>query len=143
MIVTDTGPKPGDVWAYPFLWKHQADKGETEGRKYRPCAVPVLIRRIEGHREVLLLPVTTKTPSSTTAYLSVPEIEKKRAGLDSDVPLWIILDQFNTDDPDNSFYLEPDGKIGSFSTAFTNALRMALHKVIKYRKAQRVQRSGE
>lgn len=50
--------------------------------------------------------------------MEVPEIEKRRAGLDADLPLWIILDEFNEDVIGRSFYLEPEPPLGRFSRAF-------------------------
>jgi len=48
----------------------------------------------------------------------LPPIEKKRAGLDPTLRLWLILDEFNTDVVGRSFYLEPDSPIGRLSKAF-------------------------
>ena len=58
--MTDTRPSPqiGDVWSYLFLWSREADHGETEGRKHRPCALALLRRNVNGKVEVLLLPIT-------------------------------------------------------------------------------------
>lgn len=50
--------------------------------------------------------------------MEVPTIEKRRAGLDADRRLWIIFDEFNTDNVGNSFYLEPEASTGRFSKAF-------------------------
>jgi hypothetical protein len=49
----------------------------------------------------------------------VPVIEKRRAGLDADVRLWIILDEFNEDVIGESFYLEPEPPLGQLSRATT------------------------
>lgn len=50
--------------------------------------------------------------------MEAPEIEKRRAGLDADLPLWIILDEFNEDVIGRSFYPEPEPPLGRFSRAF-------------------------
>jgi len=42
----------------------------------------------------------------------------RRAGLDVDLRLWIILDEFNSDIIGRSFYLEPEPPMGRFSKAF-------------------------
>ena len=34
-------PRLGDVWSYPFLWKREERRGETEGHKHRPCALGI------------------------------------------------------------------------------------------------------
>jgi hypothetical protein len=45
-------------------------------------------------------------------------MEKRRAGLDATLRLWIILDQYNQDTIGQSFYLEPELPLGRFSKAF-------------------------
>lgn len=105
------------VIRYPYLWVREAGQGETEGRKYRPVAVGVRIARIEGDM-LLLFPVTTKEPEPGRFAAEIPATEKRRAGLDIDLRLWIILDEYNADVVGQSFYLEPDPPIGRFSKAF-------------------------
>lgn len=102
---------------YPYLWAREARRGETEGRKERPVAVGVRMPRPEGDL-ILLFPITTKQPEGARFAAEVPAIEKRRAGLDPDMRLWIILDEYNTDIVGRSFYLEPDPPIGRFSKAF-------------------------
>jgi hypothetical protein len=43
---------------------------------------------------------------------------RSSAGLDVDLRLWIILEEFNSDVIGRSFYLEPEPPIGRFSKAF-------------------------
>lgn len=105
------------VIRYPYLWVREAGQGETEGRKYRPVAVGVRLTRIEGDM-LLLFPITTKEPESGRFSAEIPATEKRRAGLDVDMRLWIILDEYNADIVGQSFYLEPDLPIGRFSKAF-------------------------
>ena len=45
-------------------------------------------------------------------------MEKRRAGLDATLRLWIILDEYNQDTINESFYLEPEPPLGRFSKAF-------------------------
>ncbi len=105
------------VVRYPYLWAREATKGETEGRKSRPVAVGVRLARADGDL-VLFFPITTKEPGPERFAVEVPTIEKQRAGLDRDLRLWIILDEYNSDVVGRSFYLEPDPPIGKFSKAF-------------------------
>ncbi len=105
------------VIRYPYLWAREAHKGETEGRKERPVAVGVRLPRPDGDL-VLFFPISTKQPEPARFSAEIPAIEKRRAGLDTDLRLWIILDEFNTDRFGRSFYLEPDPPIGRFSKAF-------------------------
>lgn len=39
-------------------------------------------------------------------------------GLDADLPLWLILDEFNSNIIGHSFYLEHELPLGHFSKAF-------------------------
>lgn len=105
------------VIRYPYLWVREAQRGETEGRKERPVAVGVRVSRPDGDL-LLLFAITTKEPEPARFACEIPLIEKRRAGLDPDLRLWIILDEYNTDVVGQSFYLEPDPPIGRFSKAF-------------------------
>lgn len=105
------------VIRYPYLWAREASRGETEGRKNRPVAVGVRLPRPDGDL-VVFFPISTKQPELGRFAVEVPSIEKRRAGLDTDLRLWIILDEFNTDAIGRSFYLEPEPPIGRFSKAF-------------------------
>jgi len=46
---------------------------------------------------VLFFPITTKQPERDRFAFEIPAIEKRRAGLDADRHLWIIMDKFNSD----------------------------------------------
>lgn len=105
------------VIRYPYLWARQARAGETEGRKDRPVVVGVRIARPDGDL-VLFFPITSKEPEKSRFAAEIPAIEKRRAGLDVDQRLWLILDEFNTDLVGRSFYLEPGPPLGRFSKAF-------------------------
>jgi hypothetical protein len=96
----------------------EAERGETEGRKPRPVAVGVRIAREKGEDVLLLFPITSQPPSHDRFASEIPEIEKRRAGLDATLRLWIILDEYNQDTIGESFYLEPDPPLGRFSKAF-------------------------
>lgn len=105
------------VVRYPYLWARQARDGEPEGRKTRPVAVGVRLSRPDGDL-VLFFPITSKQPDQSRVFSEIPDIEKRRAGLDQEMRLWIIFDEFNTDIVGRSFYLEPEPPIGRFSKAF-------------------------
>lgn len=105
------------VVRYPYLWARQARDGETEGRKDRPVAVGVRLSGADGDL-VLFFPITSKQPDASRVFSEIPDIEKRRAGLDQEMRLWIIFDEFNTDIVGRSFYLEPELPIGRFSKAF-------------------------
>jgi hypothetical protein len=108
----------GSVIRYPYLWSHQAAKGETEGRKKRPVAVGIRLKQAKGPDLLLLLPITSKQPEPGRFSVEIPEIERRRAGLHKDHRLWIILDDYNADVITGSYFIEPDPVIGSLSKAF-------------------------
>jgi hypothetical protein len=101
------GPAVGDVWRYSFPWSREAAHGETEGRKSRPVALTLLTRNAAGELEVLMVPITSQPPRGNPFALPVPDIEKRRAGLDVRLALWIVTDEANIDHPERSFYFEP------------------------------------
>lgn len=110
--------RTGAVIRYPYLWAREAARGETEGRKSRPAAVGVRLARPNGEDVLLLFPIASKAPERECFAVEIPETEKRRAGLDRDLRLWIILDEFNEDIVGRSFYLEPEAPLGRFSKAF-------------------------
>ena len=138
--MADAGPSVGEVWRYPFLWSRQAARGETEGRKSRPVAMALLTRNAAGEREVLMVPITSRPPRGNPFTLSVPDIEKQRAGLDLRLALWIVTDEANIDLPERSFYFEPDGKMGTFSLQFTKTVQALMIQALKARKLSRTSR---
>ena len=105
------------VIRYPYLWAREARRGETEGRKERPVAVGVRMPRPDGDL-ALFFPITTQQPEASRFAVEIPAMEKRRAGLDTDLRMWIVFDEFNTDIIGRSFYLEPEPPIGRFSKAF-------------------------
>lgn len=109
--------RTGTVIRYPYLWAREAHDGETEGRKDRPVAVGVRVARRDGDL-ILLFPITSKEPESGGFSVELPAIEKRRAGLEQALRLWLILDEFNTDVIGRSFHLEPVPPIGRLSRVF-------------------------
>jgi hypothetical protein len=110
--------RTGCVIRFPYLWVREAERGETGGRKPRPVAVGVRIVRRGGEDVLVLFPITSQRPSRDRFAAEIPEIEKRRAGLDATLRLWIILDEYNQDTIRRSFYLEPEPPLGRFSKAF-------------------------
>jgi hypothetical protein len=110
--------RTGCVIRFPYLWVREADRGETEGRKPRPVAVGVRIARANGGDVLVLFPITSQPPLPGRFAAEIPEMEKRRGGLDASLRLWIILDEYNQDVVDQSFYLEPEPPLGRFSKAF-------------------------
>ena len=133
-------PKAGDVLRYPYLWARQAGRGETEGRKSRPCAVILSLRAGSGQTELRLCAVTTQPPQKDTHAVEIPEIEKRRAGLDGSLQLWVIVDEHNVDVFEQSFYIEPQSQIGAFSSAFTKELQAEMILALRQRNSKAIRR---
>lgn len=110
--------RTGCVIRFPFLWVREAERGEIEGRKLGPVAVGVRIARPNGEDILVLFPITSQPPSADRFAAEIPEMEKRRAGLDVAMRLWIMLDEYNQDTIGKSFYLEPEPPLGRFSKAF-------------------------
>lgn len=110
--------RTGSVIRYPYLWTHEAGRGETEGRKARPVAVGVRLPRPNDEDVVLLFPITSREPLPSRFAAEIPVTEKRRAGLSIDMRLWLILDEYNQDILGQSFYLEPEPPLGQLSKAF-------------------------
>ena len=138
--MTDT-PKAGDVLRYPYLWARQSRSGETEGRKLRPCAVILAVTNQTDRTHLRLCAVTTQEPMSGAIAVAVPDTEKRRAGLDVQIPLWVIIDEHNMDVFELSYYIEPQSQMGVFSAAFTKQLQRQMIVALQSRVAQSVKRS--
>ena len=90
-------PTAGQVFDYHYLWMWQADRGETEGRKKRPSCVAIVIKNEADHHVMFIAPITSKAPDQGRTALEIPETEARRAQLDSNLSLWVILDELNAD----------------------------------------------
>ena len=110
--------RTGAVIRYPYLWAREAERDETEGRKFRPVTVGVRIAEPRDKDRLVLFPITSQEPARGRFAVEIPETEKRRAGLARTVRLWIVLDEYNQDVIGRSYYLEPDPPLGYFSKAF-------------------------
>ena len=126
------------VIRFPYLWVREAERGETEGRKARPVAVGVRISRPKGDDVLVLFPITGQPPASDRFAVEIPEMEKRRAGLDAGIRLWLILDEYNQDVVGQSFYLEPEPPLGRSSKAVLLLLMKAF--IARRAAARRVDR---
>ncbi|MGJ5179888.1 hypothetical protein ACQR16_29565 [Bradyrhizobium oligotrophicum] len=67
---------------------------------------------------LLLFPITSQPPHAGRFAVEIPATEKRRAGLDIALRLWIVLDEYNQDVVGKSFYLEPEEPLGRLSRVF-------------------------
>ena len=122
-------PSPGQVFDYHFLWKWQADRGETEGRKTRPSCVTLVVINKGGQHVLFIAPITSKAPGNDRSFLPIPETEARRAQLDTGVPLWVVLDELNADILETSYVIEDRAPRGAFSAAFTDSILRGVQQV--------------
>lgn len=113
----------GDVVLYSYLWWREHLAGEETGRKARPARVMIVLPRGRSTEKALLFPITSSPPGPDTAAIPVPETEARRARLDT--PAWVIVEEFNSDDPVNSLAPEHARPLGTFSKRFIAAIAAA------------------
>ena len=82
------------VIRYSYLWEREAQLGQEEGVKDRPCAI-ILILLSEGKSPVVrVLPITHSPQLGPDHAREIPLLTKRRLGLDSD-RAWVVLDEAN------------------------------------------------
>ncbi|MGX8012667.1 hypothetical protein ACVDG8_028690 [Mesorhizobium sp. ORM8.1] len=123
-------PAAADVWRYPYLWYRQHGGGETEGRKARPVAFVAVLPGKAGGTNLFILATTSSQPGRDRVAISVPEIERHRAGLDA-MPLWVIVDEYNHDILESSAYFEPGARVGAFSPSFHKKVMSAFIAAVR------------
>ncbi len=136
-----TKPEIGDVWRYPYLWKWQFDNGETEGRKPRPTLLSAVVPVGNKSTFLYLLPITGTEPTSDRDFLELPATEIRRAGLSAYKQLWIIVDEYNRDTLETSFYFEPTGRAGAFSRAFIKQVVARFAAAVRAQRAAAISRT--
>ncbi len=116
--------KPGTVLRYPYLWKWQSQRQETEGRKIRPvCVLLSVVSPKDNKTHVMLLAISSQPPIDTQNSIQIPETERRRAGLSEWKDAWITISEYNYDVVESSFYFEPDQiALGRFGKAFMTKL---------------------
>ena len=131
----------GDVIQFPYLWAWQAARGETEGRKDRPCCLALIVPLQNGNHRIFLLPITTSPPPPEAHAVEVPAIEARRAGLDSHLRQWVMVSEWNADILEQSFYLDHAEPRGRFSKPFLNGLLTELRQLLQAGHLRTVSRS--
>lgn len=132
-------PASGDAWRYPYLWRWQHEAGETEGRKQRPVVFVAVVQDKAGSNHLFVLPITTLPPKDRLA-VEVPQIERRRTGLD-DLSLWIILDEYNHDLLERSYYFDPAERVGAFSNMFHQNVLKSFLRAAREKRSRSVPRT--
>lgn len=111
-------PEPGLVISYAYLWRHEHNLGQEEGRKDRPCLIVLAVAGAGRHSPRVTVAAITHTPPHVDAFaVEIPPKVKQHLGLDDDRS-WIILDEVNQFDwPGFDLRLLP-GRGGQFAYGF-------------------------
>jgi hypothetical protein len=90
-------PEPGLVISYAYVWDYEAQDGQEEGRKDRPCVIALAVERQPGGETlVTVLPITHRPPDIAAEAVEIPRAVKQQLGLDDDRS-WVVVsegDQF-------------------------------------------------
>lgn len=89
-------PQPGLVIAYSYLWSDEANRGQVEGGKDRPCAILIVASAPEGgsRQRVAVVPITHAPPRDPDVAVEIPLQVKQHLGLDA-ARSWVVLDELN------------------------------------------------
>jgi hypothetical protein len=129
--------RAGEVIEYPYLWRWQSERGESEGRKRRPVCVVVAVHARDGLTHLALLAISSRPPAEDQTALEVPEMECRRAGLSAGKRAWIIVSEYNYDIAERSYYLDVNRPpLGRFSKSFLMRLAAAFAPLLEQGRAR-------
>jgi hypothetical protein len=86
-------PQPGLVFRYSYLWHNENMTGQEEGIRDRPCTV-IMVAAHEGGKRVMAIPLTRTQPANTDFTVKIPDVTKRRLGLDN-ARVWAICSEVN------------------------------------------------
>lgn len=136
-------PQKGDVWRYEYLWHREHEAGQENARKSRPTALVTTFVDKNGRTNLFWLPITSKEPQAGRVAIEVSQIERRRAGLASDMSLWVIADEYNHEFLETSFYIDPNGYCGAFSMPFIDRVLAVLIEAGKRSQLDMVKRHDD
>ncbi|CCV16343.1 conserved hypothetical protein [Mesorhizobium sp. STM 4661] len=86
----------------------------------RPVCVVAAVRGAsDGLTHLALLAITSAMAGEGRTAIEIPEIERRRAGLSAQGRAWVVVDEYNYDIAERSWFLEPGGDIlGRLSKPF-------------------------
>jgi hypothetical protein len=87
-------PEPGLVVNYSYLWHHEHERGDDEGRKDRPSVIVLCSEEVAGQVVVTVLPITHAPPQGIREVIEIPAQIKRHLGLDDDRS-WIVISEGN------------------------------------------------
>ena len=132
----EPAPANGSVITYPYLWNWRHGRGETEGRKNRPACLVLKIPRA-GKKHLVLFAISGTPPQSDQIALSIPDLERQRAGLKDFKEAWITVSEYNYDTAEDSFYFDSSAEaLGKFGPSFLSKIAAAARPFIANRSSQ-------
>lgn len=128
----------GTILTYPYLWKWQEERNETEGRKDRPvCVLAAIVSGKNGLTHLAFLAISSQPPRQGQQAIEIPEIECRRAGLDDWKRGWVTISEYNYDIAERSYYLDTNQQpIGRFSKPFMQRLAVEAAPLFKSGRAR-------
>src|SRR5665213_679176 len=88
-------PEAGLVISYAYLWHHEHQAGQEEGRKDRPSVIVLAVERADdGMTAVTVLPITHSAPANPDTAVEIPLPVKRHLGLD-DERSWVVIAEGN------------------------------------------------
>lgn len=88
-------PFPGLVIRYAYLRKREADAGQIEGQKHRPCAIVVAVVQEAGEWVVTVAPITRQRPKHPDRAIELSAATRRRLGLGNQRN-WIMATEVNS-----------------------------------------------
>ena len=82
------------VIRYAYLWHNEAETGQEEGLKDRPCTIPLSRKEKNGLELVTVLPVTHTAPDNPDDAIVIPADTARRLGLDHEQS-WVMISEYN------------------------------------------------
>lgn len=79
---------------YEFLWSNEAEDGQEDGSKKRPCAIIVASKKEDGGTTVIVAPITHTPPNPPGSGVEIPIRVRQALGLDN-AQQWVILNDLN------------------------------------------------
>ena len=88
-----SGPGPGEVIRYAYLWTNERDAGREDSAKDRSCIVAMTIPEANGGIAVFVLPVTSRRPAPDDG-IEINPATRARLGLQQS-SCWVLLSEEN------------------------------------------------
>lgn len=131
---------------YSYLWHAEFLEGREEGVKDRPCALVLATKLNDGRTIATVLPITHSTPKSPQLALEIPNVVKRRLGLDG-ARSWVVygeLNRFTWPGPD--LRRLPDGDnstiaYGMLPAGFLSELQKRFYTAFKAQRLRVVRRT--